>query len=321
MRPQAAAMKALLDQPGLQIMPGCGDGMGARLIEEAGFRTGFVSGSSIAAMRLAMPDMDLLTFPEMADAVETVISAAPNVLWGRWRHRLRQRAPVLKTIRAYARRGAAAVLIEDKVWPRPLGHGGAKLVIERDAALLRCRGGMSRGGHPVARRPKLFSGFGRWCVRPRQPELDRGPLAHFAPDPHSASGLPWRWPGTPPAYIFAENDLGADQQSLLQCVYRNDYTSATRRSIIDSAIIKAYSKALLVAIVLHVLCAKLKAFVELVKDTGLAEADRIRLFFGLLAVRDRLARKVEPDHLEFITILIRQSSRSRSGLGSCFLRG
>jgi hypothetical protein len=26
-----------------------------------------------------------------------------------------------------------------KVWPRPLGHGGAKLVIERDAALLRCR--------------------------------------------------------------------------------------------------------------------------------------------------------------------------------------
>ena len=27
MRPQAA-MKELLDQPGLQIMPGCGDGMG-----------------------------------------------------------------------------------------------------------------------------------------------------------------------------------------------------------------------------------------------------------------------------------------------------
>src|SRR5439155_10888186 len=66
MRPHAAAMKALLDQPGLQVMPGCGDGMGARLIEEAGFRTGFISGSSLAAMRLAMPDMDLLTFPEMA---------------------------------------------------------------------------------------------------------------------------------------------------------------------------------------------------------------------------------------------------------------
>src|ERR1700682_3141472 len=81
MRPQAAAMKALLDQPGLQVMPGCGDGMGARLIEEAGFRTGFASGSSISAMRLAMPDMDLLSFPEMADAVEICIAAAPNILW------------------------------------------------------------------------------------------------------------------------------------------------------------------------------------------------------------------------------------------------
>ena len=37
MRPQAAAMKALLDEPVLRTMPGCGDGLSARLIEEAGF--------------------------------------------------------------------------------------------------------------------------------------------------------------------------------------------------------------------------------------------------------------------------------------------
>jgi 2-methylisocitrate lyase-like PEP mutase family enzyme len=140
MRSQAAALKTLLDQPGLQIMPGCGDGMGARLIEEAGFPTGFVSGSSIAAMRLAMPDMDLLTFPEMADAVETAIAAAPNVLWlADGDTGYGNALAVQKTVRAYARRGVAAVLIEDKAWPRPLGHGGAKLVIERDAAILRCR--------------------------------------------------------------------------------------------------------------------------------------------------------------------------------------
>jgi 2-methylisocitrate lyase-like PEP mutase family enzyme len=140
MRSQAAAMKALLDQPGLQIMPGCGDGMGARLIEEAGFRTGFISGSSISAMRLAMPDMDLLTFSEMADAIESIIAAAPNVLWlADGDTGYGNALAVQKTIRAYARRGAAAVLIEDKIWPRPLGHNGAKLVIERDAAILRCR--------------------------------------------------------------------------------------------------------------------------------------------------------------------------------------
>jgi 2-methylisocitrate lyase-like PEP mutase family enzyme len=140
MRPQAAALKALLDEPLLQIMPGCGDGMGARLIAEAGFRTGFVSGSSISAMRLAMPDMDLVSFAEMADTVETCIAAGPDVLWladGDTGHG--NALSVQKTVRAYARRGAAAVLIEDKIWPRPLGHKGAKLVVERDAAVLRCR--------------------------------------------------------------------------------------------------------------------------------------------------------------------------------------
>jgi len=140
MRPQAAAMKALLDEPHLQVMPGCSDGMGARLIAEAGFRTGFISGSSVSAMRLAMPDMDLLSLTEMADAVEISVAAAPDVLWladGDTGHG--NALAVQKTVRAYARRGAAAVLIEDKAWPRPLGHNGAKLVIERDAAILRCR--------------------------------------------------------------------------------------------------------------------------------------------------------------------------------------
>lgn len=140
MQPHAAALKALLDQPGLQVMPGCGDGLGAHLIQEAGFKTGFVSGSSISAMRLAMPDQDLVTFAEMADTVEMCIAAAPHVLWladGDTGHG--NALAVQKTIRAYARRGAAAVLIEDKIWPRPLGHSGAKLVVDRDAAILRCR--------------------------------------------------------------------------------------------------------------------------------------------------------------------------------------
>src|SRR5580692_7199448 len=140
MLPQAAAMKALLDEPRLQIMPGCGDGMGARLIEEAGFRTAFVSGSSVSAMRLAMPDMDLVGFAEMLDTVETCIAAAPKVLWladGDTGHG--NALAVQKVIRAYARRGAAAVLIEDKIWPRPLGREGAKLVVDREAAILRCR--------------------------------------------------------------------------------------------------------------------------------------------------------------------------------------
>jgi 2-methylisocitrate lyase-like PEP mutase family enzyme len=140
MRPQAAAMRELLSQSTMQVMPGCGDGMGARLVEEAGFKVGFASGSSISAMRLAMPDMDLLSFPEMRDAIEVVTTAAPNVLWlADGDTGYGNAISVQRTVRAYARAGAAAVLIEDKAWPRQLGHNGAKLVVERDEARLRCR--------------------------------------------------------------------------------------------------------------------------------------------------------------------------------------
>ena len=140
MQAQAAAMKQLLAGPGLHVMPGCGDGLGARLVEEAGFRMGFASGSTISALRLAQPDMDLLSFSEMRDAIELCTTAAPKVMgladgdtgYG-------NAINVQRTIRAYAQTGAAAVLIEDKAWPRPLGHKGAKLVVERDEARLRCR--------------------------------------------------------------------------------------------------------------------------------------------------------------------------------------
>jgi 2-methylisocitrate lyase-like PEP mutase family enzyme len=140
MRPQAAAMKALLNESGLQVVPGCGDSLGARLVEEAGFRIGFASGSSIAATRLAMPDMDLLTFPEMRDAVEAMITAAPKVLWlADGDTGYGNSIAVRKTIRSYAQAGAAAVLIEDKQWPRQLGNKGAKLVVDREEARSRCR--------------------------------------------------------------------------------------------------------------------------------------------------------------------------------------
>jgi 2-methylisocitrate lyase-like PEP mutase family enzyme len=143
MRPQAAAMKALLDEPTLQIVPGCGDGLGAHLLQEAGFKIGFASGSSISATRLAMPDMDLLSFSEMRDAVETIIANSPKVLWlADGDTGYGNALSVQKTIRAYARAGAAAVLIEDKAWPRQLGNKGAKLVTERGEARQRCRAAM-----------------------------------------------------------------------------------------------------------------------------------------------------------------------------------
>ncbi len=246
MRPQADAMKALLDQPALQVMPGCGDGMGARLIAEAGFRTAFVSGSSVAAMRLAMPDMDLLTFPEMADAVETCIAAAPDLLWlADGDTGYGNALAVQKTIRAYARRGAAAVLIEDKAWPRPLGHGGAKLVVERDAAILRCHAAVeacheegilllartdartSRGFDEALARLKAFVAAGADILFLDSPQSEAEMQAAVA----ACEGKPSLAVTSPAGKHFMPDDAGLQRLGVRIVVYPQEILAATVHAV------------------------------------------------------------------------------------------
>jgi|GEM_PF-1527549 2-methylisocitrate lyase-like PEP mutase family enzyme len=246
MLPQAAALQTLLAEPRLHVMPGCGDGLGARLIEEAGFRIGFVSGSSVSALRLAMPDMDLVGFAEMADAVETCIAAAPNVLWladGDTGHG--NALAVQKTVRAYARRGAAAVLIEDKVWPRPLGHSGAKLVVERDAAILRCRAAveacreegilllartdarLSRGFDEARARIEAFAAAGADILFLDSPQSEAEMRAGIA----AAAGKPSLAVTSPAGRHFMPGDAELERIGIRLVVYPQDILAATVHAV------------------------------------------------------------------------------------------
>jgi 2-methylisocitrate lyase-like PEP mutase family enzyme len=242
MRPHAAAMKALLDQPELQIVPGCGDGMGARLVQEAGFKIGFASGSSIHAMRLAMPDMDLLSFPEMRDAVETMVTAAPGVLWlADGDTGYGNTLAVQRTIREYARAGAAAVLIEDKAWPRPLGTGGAKLVVERDAAVLRIRAAIqtaheegilllartdacrSRGFPEALARLKLFVAEGADILFLDSPESD----AQMREAVAACEGKPSVSVTSPAGKHYMPDDAGLAAAGIKFAIYPQEILAAT----------------------------------------------------------------------------------------------
>jgi hypothetical protein len=68
--------------------------------------------------------------------------------------------------------------------------------------------------------------------------------------------MKWPWPGERPSYLFSNEGLGVDHKSLLKIVYRDAYTPATRDQIANSALLRAYAKPLLVALVLHVICFK-----------------------------------------------------------------
>src|SRR3954470_12634896 len=132
-------LRDVLGQPGLVVMPAIWDGISAKLTSEAGFKTAFLSGSCVAASRLGGPDLDLISFGEMFESFNMVRGAAPDLLvLADGDHGYGNAMNVQRTVRAYGRAGAAAVLIEDKITPRALTSAG-KPCLPREEARMKIR--------------------------------------------------------------------------------------------------------------------------------------------------------------------------------------
>lgn len=121
--------------------------------------------------------------------------------------------------------------------------------------------------------------------------------------------LPWTWPADMPAYVFAENNLGPDQLGLLECVYKDYYTVDTRTDIRQSALIQAFAKPLLLALVLYICCAKLRRLVEKTESPTLSAAELNEISSGLYALRNIVANSVEPDHFGFMRNFIAHTGK------------
>ncbi|BBK29541.1 2-methylisocitrate lyase-like PEP mutase family enzyme [Stella humosa] len=132
-------LRALLAEPAFVVMPAVWDGLSAKLAAGAGFQTAFLSGSCVAASRLGGPDLDLVSFGEMFDSFNMVHGAAPGTLvLADGDHGYGNAMNVQRTVRAYGRAGAAAVLIEDKITPRALTSAG-KPCLPREEARMKIR--------------------------------------------------------------------------------------------------------------------------------------------------------------------------------------
>ncbi|MGH7088755.1 MAG: isocitrate lyase/PEP mutase family protein [Stellaceae bacterium] len=132
-------LRSRLAEPGFVVMPAVWDGLSARLAARAGFPAAFMSGSCVAASRLGGPDLDLISFGEMYDVLMAIRAAAPETLvLADGDHGYGNAMNVQRTVRAYGRVGAAAILIEDKITPRALTAAG-KPCLPRDEARMKVR--------------------------------------------------------------------------------------------------------------------------------------------------------------------------------------
>ncbi len=133
----ADRLRELLAGPGLLQMPGCFDAMSARLIEQAGFRLGFMSGFAVSASHLAGPDTGLMSLGEMLDRGREICAATSIPMVGDGDTGFGNAVSVRRTVQGYARAGFACVMIEDQVSPKRCGHTQGKQVVSRKDAEVR----------------------------------------------------------------------------------------------------------------------------------------------------------------------------------------
>jgi len=129
---KARALRELLAKPGIIRSLGAHDVFTARIVEQTGFETVFIGGFGTTASRLGMPDLDLITMTEMAQAVHAMAArvSIPVVADGDTGHG--GVAQVMRTVAEFEAAGAAGILLEDQVSPKRCGHFRGKEVIPSD---------------------------------------------------------------------------------------------------------------------------------------------------------------------------------------------
>lgn len=91
------------------------DGLSATLIERAGYPLTFMSGFSVSAARLGMPDTGLISYGEMVDQGRSICQATSLPVIGDGDTGYGNALNVKRTVQGYAQAGFAGIMIEDQL--------------------------------------------------------------------------------------------------------------------------------------------------------------------------------------------------------------
>ncbi|MDB5415330.1 MAG: prpB [Rubritepida sp.] len=132
-------LRALLDAHKPLIMPGCYNALSARLLEDAGFESVYMSGYGTSLGMLGLPDAGLATLTEMVLNAKNIASAVrvPVIADADTGH-----GNAINTVRCveeFIRSGVAGIHIEDQVAPKRCGHVAGREVIGRAEAVAKIR--------------------------------------------------------------------------------------------------------------------------------------------------------------------------------------
>jgi len=133
-----AQLRKLLQEKELLVAPGAYDGLGARLIEQAGFDVVYMGGA-LTSSTFGLPDYGLTTMTEMAHNAAKLVSAIEVPLIADADTGYGNELNVTRTVREFERRGVAGIHLEDQVTQKRCGHLDDKEVVSRAEFISRIR--------------------------------------------------------------------------------------------------------------------------------------------------------------------------------------
>lgn len=122
-------LRSLVEARNGLLVPGAFNALSARIIEDLGFRSIYITGAGVTNMHLGLPDQGFMGLAEIADqtarirdAVEVPLIVDADTGFG-------NALNVRHTVRTLERAGADCIQLEDQVSPKRCGHFTGKDVI------------------------------------------------------------------------------------------------------------------------------------------------------------------------------------------------
>jgi 2,3-dimethylmalate lyase len=131
-------LRALLAGPSMVVAPFVYDCLQARIAEQTGFDSVYMTGFGTAAAR-GFPDLGLLTMSEMVQNVRAIAHAVKVPVICDADTGYGNPLNVWRTVREYEEAGAAALHIEDQMFPKKCGFLAGKQVIPQGEMIAKVR--------------------------------------------------------------------------------------------------------------------------------------------------------------------------------------
>lgn len=122
-------LRELLASGTAPIAIGVYDGISARIAQNIGFEVALMSGYGVAGSVLGMPDYGMCTMTEMCNVVRNINRVIEIPLIADGDTGYGNPLNVRRTVMEYEEAGAAAIQLEDQVFPKRCGHMDGKEVI------------------------------------------------------------------------------------------------------------------------------------------------------------------------------------------------